>query len=48
MYKRQVEDGSWEEYDDSIPGEADETTYEVIMEDELPRKLFIRVRDITD
>ncbi|MEC8659470.1 MAG: hypothetical protein VXY33_09735, partial [Verrucomicrobiota bacterium] len=43
-----VEDGSWEEYDDSIPGEADETTYEVIMEDELPRKLFIRVRDITD
>ena len=43
-----IEDGSWEEYDDSIPGEADETTYEVIIEDELPKRLFIRVRDITD
>ena len=43
-----IEDGSWEEYDDSIPGEDDETTYEVIIEDELPKRLFIRVRDITD
>ena len=42
-----VEDGSWEEYDDSIPGEEDETSYEVIIEDEIPERFFIRVRDIT-
>ena len=42
-----VEDGSWEEYDDSIPGEEDETSYEVIIENEIPERFFIRVRDIT-
>ena len=42
------DEGSWEEYDDSIPGEVDETTYEIILEDPTPTRFFIRVRDVTE
>ena len=43
-----VDEGSWEEYDDSIPGEGGETTYEIIIEEPLPPRFFIRIRDVTE
>ena len=40
--------GVWQEFDDNIPGEEDETSYDVALNDELSQKFFIRVRDNTE
>ena len=40
--------GVWKEFDDNIPGEEDETSYDVALDDELSQKFFIRVRDNTE
>lgn len=40
--------GVWQEFDDNIPGEEDETSYDVALDDELSQKFFIRVRDNTE
>jgi hypothetical protein len=40
--------GVWQEFDDNIPGEEDETSYDVALNDEFSQKFFIRVRDNTE
>ena len=40
--------GVWQEFDDNIPGEEDETSYDVALNGELSQKFFIRVRDNTE
>ena len=40
--------GVWQEFDDNIPGEEDETSYDVVLDDELSQKFFIRVSDNTE
>lgn len=40
--------GVWQEFDDNIPGEDDETSYDVALNDELSQKFFIRVSDNTE
>ena len=39
--------GGWEEYDDSIPGAADEVSYVIQLSVPIPAEKYVRVRDIT-
>ena len=39
--------GGWEEYDDSIPGAADEVSYVIQLGVPIPAEKYVRVRDIT-